>query len=153
MKPIAKMEDTMAKTRMIEIDFDVHQQIELERTSFDEAPNEVLRRLLKLGPAKPKRSATKVANPKNGRAWSGKGVTLPDGTEVHMEYNGRAYAGQIDDGVWVVDGKRSKSPSDAAGSVAKTRAGKSPSLNGWVYWQVKRPGETSWVVLNSLRPA
>ena len=62
------------------------------------------------------------------------------------------YAGQIDDGVWIVDGERSKNPSDAAGSVAKTRAGESPSLNGWVYWQVKRPGDTSWVALNSLRP-
>ena len=143
----------MEQMRTIEIDFDVHQQIELERRSFQEKPNDVLRRLLKLGPPKVEPSATSAGNPVNGRAWSGKGVTLPHGTEVRMEYNRRIYAGHIDNGVWVVEGTKSKSPSDAAASAAKTKNGKRPSLNGWIYWQVRRPGDTSWIVLSNLRPA
>jgi hypothetical protein len=143
----------MSKMRAIEIDFEVHQQIELERTSFDESPNEVLRRLLKLPPASggPALDAHPSVQEADGRPWSGKGVTLPHGTEIRMDYNGKVYSGGIADGQWVVEGKHSKSPSDAAGSVAKTRNGKVPSLNGWIYWQVKRPGDASWSPLNSLR--
>ena len=65
----------MGELRTIEIDFDVHKKIEAERTSFSESPNDVLRRLLRLGNA----AATEAAKGR-GRSWSGKGVTLPDGT-------------------------------------------------------------------------
>jgi hypothetical protein len=143
----------MPNMRSIEIDFDVHQQIELERISFEETPNEALRRLLKLPPAKPVTPVATIDKSGTGVAWSGKGVTLPHGTEVQMEYNGKMYSGHIADGEWVVEGNSSKSPSDAAGSAAKTKSGKNPSLNGWIYWQVKRPGDGAWSSLGSLRSA
>ncbi|RWB02100.1 hypothetical protein [Mesorhizobium sp.] len=137
----------MSGLRTIEIDFDVHRAIEMERMGFDEAPNSALRRLLKLGSA----TTTSEVAPSTGRAWAGKGVTLPHGTQIKMEYNGRPYTGRIEDGEWWVEGKRFKSPSAAAGGVAVTRAGKKTSLDGWIYWQVKRPSDTRWYPLSHLK--
>ncbi|MGO9302185.1 MAG: hypothetical protein ACLP3R_00590 [Candidatus Korobacteraceae bacterium] len=78
----------MSEFRQIEIDFDVHKQIEAIRTSFQEAPNDVLRRVFKLpagtnsqAPGTQNGSVPKENGPKvaPGRSWSGKGATLPHG--------------------------------------------------------------------------
>lgn len=154
----------MTQMRTIEIDFDIHQMIELERKGFDEPENEALRRLLKL-PEKAAATATqptsapppvlpgltRAMNEHVKRAWSGKGVELPHGTELRMEYNGQVFRGSIDNGIWIVEGKRSNSPSDAASSVAVTKTGTHPSLNGWIYWEVKRPTDSNWRTLKSLK--
>ena len=137
----------MTEFRTIEIDFEIHKKIEMERQSFSESPKDVLRRLL--GIHRP--AATPESSPSGGRPWSGKGVTLPHGSAVRMEYNGTVYAGQIEDGEWVVEGKRFNRPSAAAGGVARTKAGSSPSLDGWVYWQVKRLGDHGWIPISALR--
>ena len=137
----------MTGMRTIEIDFDVHRAIEMERKSFDDTPNSTLRRLLKLEGTTP----TSDAPPSSGRAWAGKGVTLPHGTEVRMEYNGRVYIGRIENGEWVVEGTRFKSPSAAASGVAITRAGKKTNLDGWIYWQIKRAGDIRWSPLSQLK--
>jgi hypothetical protein len=142
----------MENTRSIEIDFEVHQKIELERTSFEELPNDALRRLLGLGlKAQIAQTINARDNLPIGRAWSGKGVTLPHSTELKMEYNGSVHLGTIDDGIWMVEGTQCKSPSDAASAVAKTRGGRTTSLNGWIYWQVKRPTDRKWVRIDALR--
>lgn len=135
------------KMRTIEIDFDVHKFIEAERHGFEETSNDVLRRVLGLdGDASGIQPSQET-----GRQWSGKGVTLPSGTALLMEYNGTLHSGKIDDGVWVVEGKEFKSPSAAAGGVALTRDGHHPTLDGWNYWRVKRPGDDDWILLSSLR--
>lgn len=141
----------MIQTRTIEIDFDVHQKIETARRSFAEAPNDVLRRLLGLSEASTEADLTSSQVVQGGRPWSWKGVTLPHGTELRMDYNGKEYSGSVENGSWVVEGKEANSPSEAAGLVAQTKDGKKPSLNGWNYWQVKRPGERSWKSLQSLK--
>jgi hypothetical protein len=84
-------------------------------------------------------------------AWAGKGIKLPSGTEVRMEYRGREHRGVIRDAAWLVEGRQFKSPSAAAGGVARTKDGSSPSLDGWKYWHVKRPGDPDWIALDSLR--
>ncbi len=144
--------------KTIEIDFDVHRVIELERKGFEEPENAALRRLLKL-PEVPHDERHVSANPPevaagkilHGRPWSGKGVTLPHGTELRMAYRGQIVRGFIDEGVWVVEGKRTISPSDAAGSAVVTKNGERPSLNGWVYWEVKRPNDANWRPLRNLK--
>lgn len=135
--------------RSIDIDIDVHKCIEAGREGFHEAPNDVLRRLL--GLPRQVRTNGEVPAVPTGRAWSGKGVMLPHGTAVRMEYNGKGHAGRIDNGEWLVEGARYNSPSAAAGGVARTRAGTSPSLDGWIYWEAKRPGDTKWISLQALR--
>ncbi|NGM44182.1 hypothetical protein G5B31_01385 [Rhodobacter sp. SGA-6-6] len=145
--------------KTIEIDFDVHRLIELERQGFDEPENSALRRLLKLptsnAPSTPTKAAAGSEGPEEttdaGMAWSWKGVVLPHGTQLRMEYRGQMVRGQVQNGKWVVAGKPYTSPSDAAGSSVKTKRGDRPSLNGWVYWEVKRPTDTSWRKLNSLK--
>lgn len=139
----------MANHRSIEIDFEVHKRIELERQSFAETPNAVLRRLLGIDEG----AAVKPEVRKDGRPWAGKGVSLPHGTEVRMEYNGRVHTGTIDNGTWVVEGEEYKSPSAAAGGAARTRAGKRTQLDGWIYWQAKRPGDAQWIGISQLRDA
>ncbi len=141
----------MAQFRSIEIDFDVHQVIEIERHGFDEKPNDVLRRLLKIDKDTPASPVPVSAN-SAGRQWSGKGVTLSHGTELRMKYNGKQHFGKIDDGEWAVEGKRFRSQSAAAGGVALTKSGRKTSLDGWIYWEVKRPGDHGWTPITALRP-
>ena len=139
----------MTQFRTIEIDFDVHKLIEAERKSFSEPPNDALRRLLNL----PVRSTS--PEPKsdvNGHdAWLGENVTLPHGTELRMRYNGRQYNGVILNGKWVVEKKTFDSPSGAASGVAVTKGGRKTRLDGWNYWDVKLPHESSWKRISDLR--
>ena len=145
--------------KTIEIDFDVHRLIELERRGFEEPENAALRRLLKLPEAvetmqEMALADTTKANQKNlgnGAAWSWKGVALPHATELRMEYRGQMVRGRVEHGKWVVEGNSYTSPSDAAGSSVKTKSGERPSLNGWLYWEVKRPGDSTWRKLKGLK--
>ena len=68
-----------------------------------------------------------------------------------MEYNGAQHVGAIENGVWRIEGKSFMSPSGAAGGVAFTKKGTHPSLDGWEYWQVKRPSDHRWYELDALR--
>ncbi len=140
----------MSDLRTIQIDFDLHKLIEAERRGFGETPNEVLRRLLKLGPPSPSHASLKPIV--RGRAWSDEGVVLAHGTKVRMSYNGRTHEGEIVDGKWVVEGKSFSSPSGAASGTAITKRGKKTRLDGWKYWEVKLVGEDSWKPLDSRGP-
>ena len=142
----------MATFRAIEIDFDVHKRIELERQDFADTPNAALRRLLKIDGSPPAPTPIPINKPSGGgRPWAGKGVTLPHGTDLRMEYNGRVYVGRIINGTWAIEGGIYKSPSAAAGGVARTKRGNRTSLDGWIYWQVRLPGETDWIRISELR--
>lgn len=74
-----------------------------------------------------------------------------------MEYDRgkQIYEGQFLNGklVVVVGGKPLSfdSLSAASNALAVTKAGKNPSLNGWIYWHAKFPGETKWRLLDDLR--
>lgn len=138
----------MVELRSVEIDFDVHKRIELARESFSETPNAVLRRLLGIDVSQ---SAPRSPGVDAMRAWSGKGVLLPHGTRVRMDYNGRTHEGEILDGSWLVEGERFSSPSAAAGGVARTKDGKRTNLDGWIYWWAMPPGKETWTKLSLMR--
>lgn len=140
----------MSEFRTIEIDFDVHKAIETERQSFSEPPNAVLRRLLGLSP-KPAVLKTPSNEGVGCRTWNGEGVVLPHGTKLRMSYNRQQFEGEIIDGAWVISGKTFDSPSGAAGGGALTKDGKHPPLNGWIYWEVKRPSDAAWTRIDSIR--
>ena len=139
--------------RSIDIDFDVNKLIEIERRGFEETPNDVLRRLLGLGPTTTKAPANTLAAVAEleGGGWEDEGVFLPNGTIAHMVYNKRSYDGEIKNRLWWVNGQFFTSPSDAASAVGVTKKGEMTSLNGWLYWQVKRPGDTNWIGIGELR--
>ncbi len=135
----------------IEIDFEVYKLIEAERRSFDEPRNEALRRLLRLTPSTDY-LAPATDDPSGTRSWSGDGVTLQHGTKARMRYNGRTHEGEIIDGKWVIEGRAFASPSGAASGVALTKNGERTRLDGWIYWEAKRPGDTEWTPIRVLRP-
>lgn len=140
------------QTRSIDIDFEVHKAIELERRNFDETSNEVLRRMLGIDVSGTKRSEHPSATPvAEGRPWVGKGkstgLMLPHGTDLQMDYNGQRFTGRVDNGSLVLEGQRFSSPSGAADELCRTRDGRKTSLNGKELIQVRLPGESGWVLL------
>ena len=145
----------MRSMRNIEIDFDIHKLIEKDRRNFEETPNTVLRRLLGLSVSReqttgPTGQSNEENQPMEG-AWTGKGITLPAGTQLRMNYLGQQYFGVIKDASWFVGEKRFLSPSAAAGKSVRTKSGYPTLLNGWNYWQVKRPSDERWQSLKALR--
>ena len=139
--------------RPIDIDFEVYRLIVLEKRGFDETANDALRRLLRLGakaaagaPSKPRQPSASA-----GASWRGKGVALPHGTKLRMEYRGAEHCGEVVDGRWEIAGKRYRTPSEAASDLARTGAGGKTSLNGWIYWRAKRPGDARWRLLKDLK--
>ena len=139
------------ETTTIEIDFEVYKLIETERRSFSEKPLVALRRLLKLPANQSEPAHIKVAA--SGRPWSDDGVVVPHGSLARMEYGrgSQLYEGLFLDGALVVEGHRFSSLSEAAGALAKTKDGRSTSLNGWNYWEVQFPGSDRWDLMEHLR--
>ena len=133
--------------RAIDVDLDLHRLIESRRGSFADTPNDVLRRLLGLAQL----DEPEVDMASGGGAWSGKGVSLPAGTQLRMSYNGQTGYAAIRSGAWWVGNKRFFSPSGAASAVARTKQGFTTKLPGWRYWEVKRPSDQEWVPISRLR--
>ena len=142
----------MQQLQKIEVDWDIHRMIEGERSSFDEPPYVALRRLLKLPAKRPAPVAiAQVAS--SGTPWTDSGVTVPHGSLARMEYGrgSQVYEGQFLNGKLVVNDQSFDALSTAADALAVTKDGKKPSLNGWLYWKVKFPGESQWRSLNDMR--
>jgi hypothetical protein len=135
----------------IEVDFEVNQKIWAERKSEEESDNDVVRRLLRMSAKSAGLSKANGSGSERG-AWVWKGVTLPAHTQLRMDYLGRRYEGEVGgDGKWWIGGRFFTTPSEAAKSLALTREGKRPSLDGWNYWQVKRASDRDWIPLDDLR--
>ncbi len=116
----------------IEIDLEIYKLIQSKRQSFHESENDILRRLLKL----PQRSAPAT---QHGGLVIGNGVILPNGTLLRKRYKGDIYEVPVKDGKIWVHGKAFKSPSGAAVEITKS------AVNGWRFWQVKRPDDVDWL--------
>lgn len=134
-------------TQTIEIDFDVHKAIEVERRSFEEAPNAALRRLLGIDPRDTSPAPpSPPAPPSRGRPWVGKGhsrgLTLPHGTELRFDYRGKRLTGQVVDGSLVVEGQHFDSPSAVAVHFFRNKQGERTHLNGKALCDIRLPGES-----------
>jgi len=139
--------------RPIDIDIEVHRHIEQHRTSFGQTPNDILRELFGLCAGSTASAGERAGPTPVTGDWSWKGVTLPAGTELRMTYNGRTHVGVVSGGAWQIAGATYTSPSSAADALARSRGGKRISLNGWILWEVRKPGAHTWVRLDELRPA
>ena len=127
--------------RTIEVDFDVYKALMIRRETEEMTFNNVLRGILNLGPAKEPAAATSAT----GSSWVSKGVSFPNGTEFRATYKGQVYNGSVDNGTFVVNGKRYNSPSRAAIDITGT------SVNGWRFWECKMPGRQGWTLITNLR--
>jgi hypothetical protein len=130
----------------IEIDFDVWKALNNLRESEDTTLSDVLRGALKLGGASTVVKSRRPAPTEIVNGASFKGVFLPDGTLLRVTYKGRMYAAEIKDGRWIDhEGNARTSPSEAARAISNTQ------VNGWRFWEVKRPRDGRWRRLDMLK--
>jgi len=131
--------------KQISIDFDVHKEIELRRESFEDSPNDVLRRVFDLK-AKPDfitRSFPQIQS--SSGDFSIKGVTLKDGLSLRKYSKGTQLQARVREGKIEFNGQFYSSPSAAASAATNT------STNGWVFWEYWDDKSNEWRILNSLR--
>jgi hypothetical protein len=123
----------------VTLDADLSRLIESNRILATDDARTILRRLLKID--------------KTPDGWFAQGVFLPNGTKIRMGYGDNpAMTGKIDGGKWVVQNRKFDSPSTAATALVSRGRGRSKArVNGWLYWQVLKPGESDWALLDSLR--
>ena len=79
--------------------------------------------------------------------WTSKGATLPDGTQMIMQYQGKEYEAVIINGMIATDYGDFITPTEAATAVVNN--GK--NVNGWNYWRVKRPEDDRFTHIQALR--
>jgi hypothetical protein len=127
----------------IEIDFDVFKKLTGMREAETTTYNDVLRRILSLSSSKATAQQTEAHATLN--SWETKGVAFPAGTEFRASYKGKSIYGRVETGALVVNGKRFDSPSAAAVAVTGN------PVNGWIFWECKQPGRSSWQIIKSLR--
>jgi hypothetical protein len=130
----------------IEVDFDVLKELMARRETEAVTYNDVIRRLLNLDAGRRKGGASPTPTSDVG-SWMQKGVRFPAGTEFRAAYKGNTYTGIVQSGRLVVEGKGYESPSAAAVAITGN------PVNGWTFWECRRPGDTRWQVLKGLRSA
>lgn len=124
----------------IEIDFDVFKALTVRRFNESVSYNDVLRELLGL------QSESPHEKPASALGCHMKGVFFPDGTAFRVVYKGKTYTAEIRSGVWIgEDGERRNSPSEAAHAVTGN------NVNGWRFWEGRRPGDDGWRKLDTFR--
>jgi len=138
----------MPTLRTIEVDFDIFKLIQNERRGFEEHDYVALRRLLGL-----KNEDVNALPQKRGRPFIEDGVSIPDGSLARMSYQRgkQLFKGIFSGGHLVVEGTKYSALSAAASDLAVTKKGTKTSLNGWIYWEVKRSEDEGWVLMDSLR--
>ncbi|MGD2030700.1 MAG: hypothetical protein PVG86_12275 [Desulfobacterales bacterium] len=78
-------------------------------------------------------------------SWIVDGVSFPNGTEFRCKYKGYFYYAQVINGALRINGKKFLSPSAAAVSITRN------SVDGWLFWDCKLPGNSSWVNMCALK--
>jgi hypothetical protein len=141
--------------QQIDIDFQVFKALTLRRRSESHTYNDVIRELLDIDEGKPivanaLEDLVKVGENlriamTHTKGFSARGLFLPNGTQLRATHKGAPYHAQISDGRWVnEDGAIWQSPSAAASSITGN------NVNGWRFWQAKRPSDSEWRNLDML---
>lgn len=130
----------------IDIDFEVFKELTARRASENTSYNDVIRELLGLEATLGRRIGEALSGSKPA-GFTCRGLTLPEGTKLRATYKQRLYVAEIRNGRWVDEaGKAHASPSAAATHVTGN------TVNGWRFWEAKRPGDTDWRKIASLSP-
>jgi len=132
----------------IEIDFEVFKNLTTRRETEDVSYNDVLRGLLGLTPKTnaPKQATAGVAPiALSAHDWVTKGVTFPSGTLFRATHKGQLYEGKVQLGKLWIGGHPYNSLSAAAVAVTGN------PVNGWRFWECKRPSDVKWGSPEALR--
>ena len=81
----------------------------------------------------------------DGRPLIVDGVAFPSGTEFRGCYKGYNYRGKVSDGVLILNGKEFLSPCAAAMAITRRE------VDGWLFWDCKLPGVSSWIDIYSIK--
>jgi hypothetical protein len=127
----------------IEIDFEVFKELTNRRATEHVTYNDVLREVLGLKPLTAPPTKPILETPVG--AWTTKGITFPAGTEFRANYKGQTILAKVESGSLVLNGKRFDSPSAAAVSITGNM------VNGWIFWECRMLGKTSWQTIKMLR--
>lgn len=131
--------------RTIEVDFDVYKALLIRRPHEGVTENDVLRELLglpKMGEMPAGHEAMREGD------WVVKAVRFPEDTEFRGRYLGELHLARVKGGALVLNGKRYDTPSAAAMSITNNTP-----VNGWTFWECRRPGEAEWRKMKTLRPS
>jgi negative regulator of replication initiation len=132
----------------IPVDLEVYKALEARREAFSESHNDILRRALGL-PEKAS-NALPADSTEETIVWRRKGVGLPRGTCWRMSSANGELNGSVVEGGFQYRDEVISSPSRLATTLYRTKAGKKTNVNGWRYIEVKRPGDSDWMMLSSL---
>lgn len=124
----------------ISIDLDVYKAIQQRLESFNDTPNQVLRRVLKLG-----ETEERIPEIKKGQDMHIKGVVLKHGLKLRKRFKGSMLEAQVTNGKILFGGTMYPSPSGAAVAATGT------SVNGWRFWEYCDENSGKWNALNRLR--
>ncbi len=88
-------------------------------------------------------SQISLTGPAKGMSF--RGLVLPNGTLLRASYKGKHHTAEIVEGKWVSeDGADFGSPSAAATAITNT------NVNGWRFWQARRPSDGEWRFLDAI---
>jgi hypothetical protein len=77
--------------------------------------------------------------------WETRGASFPAGTEFRAQHGEQWHYAKVEGGALLMGDERYRSPSGAA------RAITGYTTNGWTFWECRRPGETDWTLIDTLR--
>ena len=98
----------------IQIDFEVEKALFALRETEEETFSDVMRKVLGLPPKQSN-------NSRHLAPWKYGEVSLPHGTELRLNHQGREHRADIVDGRWMLDGQPQNSPTAAAGRFSRRR--------------------------------
>ena len=84
-------------------------------------------------------------NPIDGLPWVIDGLAFPKGTEFRGKYKGYFYYGKVTSGALMMNGKQFLSPCTAALAITRN------AVDGWLFWDCKPPGASSWIDIYTLK--
>jgi len=84
-------------------------------------------------------------NPIDNQPWIVDGPAFPNGTKFRGKYKGYSYFGKVSSGALMMNGKEFLSPCAAATAITRS------SVDGWLFWDCKPPGASSWVNIYTLK--
>ena len=137
----------------IDVDLAVFKALTRKISADGQDHNDVLREILALdSPIEPEipesgldRLAHILGRPMASSGFYSRGLLLPNGTELRARYKGSKHFAKIENDQWIdCDGSTRSSPSAAANSITGT------TVNGWRFWEAKRPGDSGWRRLDVL---
>jgi hypothetical protein len=130
----------------IDVDFDVFKALTAMRRAENHTYNDVLRELLDIKDSSNISEKSDISDElTQDFGLHSRGLFLPENTKLKAVYKGKEYHARVRDGMIVnKTGTTFTSPSGAASSITQT------TVNGWRFWQAKRPNDTDWHRLDQL---